>query len=171
MTADMIRQKTSQLLSVLDKDIEHIEQTLYRLDELRSLVIKRDAKSLEVLLENIQVDADGYAQTEAQRHQLRCEIAELLGRDVNRFRLGELAEILGEPSATPLMKKRQTLRQLAEKLITEHKATAMLLAECARFNGELLSRLIRAVSNNSVTYGRTGKTSKQNEAAFMNMEF
>jgi hypothetical protein len=49
-----IEDKVDQLLAVLDKDIQHIQDTLSTLNELRGLVIKRDDASLHKLLESIQ---------------------------------------------------------------------------------------------------------------------
>ena len=46
--------KVDELLAVLDKDIEHIQRSLSRLNELRRLVIKRDDTALGKLLESIQ---------------------------------------------------------------------------------------------------------------------
>ena len=50
--------KINELLVVLDKDIEHIQDSLLRLDRLRSLLIKPNNESLERLLESIRADSD-----------------------------------------------------------------------------------------------------------------
>jgi len=41
-----IEAKVDELLAVLDEDIRHVRASLLRLDELRSLVIKRDQAAL-----------------------------------------------------------------------------------------------------------------------------
>jgi len=45
--------KIDELLAVFDKDIEHIQDSLLRLDKLRSLLIKPNNESLDKLLESI----------------------------------------------------------------------------------------------------------------------
>ena len=49
----------SQLLTVLDKDIEYLEDNLTRLDNLRRLVIKQDNDLLGRLLENMIISPSG----------------------------------------------------------------------------------------------------------------
>ncbi len=55
-----IENKVARLLTVLDRDILHIQQSLLRLDELRDLVVKRDDATLRRLLESIQSESKTY---------------------------------------------------------------------------------------------------------------
>ncbi|MHC4482152.1 MAG: hypothetical protein ACYSW4_01245 [Planctomycetota bacterium] len=63
-TAVEIEDKVDKLVVVLDKDIQHIQEALSQLNELRSLVIKRDEVALGKLLERIRVESDGYTANE-----------------------------------------------------------------------------------------------------------
>jgi len=55
--------KVDELLVILDKDTQQIQESLSRLNELRSLVIKRDDAALGKLLERIQYESDSYRAT------------------------------------------------------------------------------------------------------------
>ena len=59
-----IEDKVDELLLVLDEDIRHIQQSLSWLNELRSLIIKRDDASLGKLLELIRSESEGYRKHE-----------------------------------------------------------------------------------------------------------
>ena len=70
-----IESKVDQLFGVLDEDIRYIRENLSRLNELRSLVVKRDDTSLRKLLESIQSDSNSYKDNELKRRSLRKELA------------------------------------------------------------------------------------------------
>ena len=70
-TAKLQPDKIDELLAVLDEDIEHIQDNLSRLNELRSLLIKPSNESLDRLLENIRADSDSYAANELKRQSIR----------------------------------------------------------------------------------------------------
>ena len=59
-TSISIEDKIDELLAVLDTDIQHIQQSLSYLNELRSLVIKRDDTALGTLLGVIRAGSDSY---------------------------------------------------------------------------------------------------------------
>ncbi|MHC4455543.1 MAG: hypothetical protein ACYS0I_00390, partial [Planctomycetota bacterium] len=85
-----------ELLVVLDRDIQHIEKNLSRLNELRSLVIKRDEAALRKLLETIKADSDSYASNESKRQSLRKELADAIGCDVHQMTLSVLEDNLSK---------------------------------------------------------------------------
>jgi len=68
-----------KLLAVLNKDIQHIQDSLSWLNELRSLVIKRDDVALSKLLQSIRAESDSYVSNERQRQSLRKDLANALG--------------------------------------------------------------------------------------------
>ncbi len=68
-----IENKVDELLTVLDRDIRYIRENLSRLNELRSLVVKRDDASLRKLLGSIQSESNSYKDNELKRHLLREE--------------------------------------------------------------------------------------------------
>ena len=160
-----------QLLCVLDKDIEHIEQTLLRLDELRSLLIKRDEKALNHLLEKIQTESDEYAANEYRRQNLRKKLAKQYNCPAEQMRLSMLENLLEGPLKEQIAGKKDRIESLSRKLVAEHRATTMLLNECARFNGQMLSGILNMCRKNSATYNSTGKNDRPQQAAFMNVRF
>ena len=68
-----IENKVDELLTVLDRDIRYIRENLSRLNELRSLVVKRDDASLRKLLGSIQSESNSCKDNELKRHLLREE--------------------------------------------------------------------------------------------------
>ncbi len=61
--------KIEDLLGVLRQDIEHLERTLVRLNELRCFVIKRDEKGLTRLLDDIRMESRDYQANEQTRRE------------------------------------------------------------------------------------------------------
>ena len=141
--------KVDELLAVLDKDIEHIQRSLSRLNELRRLVIKRDDTALGKLLESIQAESDSYRSHELKRQSARKELAIAFGCSL----------------------KQMTLSRLEGVLSGEHLGTALLLSECARFNNVLLKTILDLGKTETVHYNCNGATSRQTETAFVNLQF
>ena len=66
-----IEDKVDELLVCLDIDALNIQENLSQLNELRSLVIKRDDAALGTLLEKIQAKSDKYRSNESNRQSIR----------------------------------------------------------------------------------------------------
>ena len=69
----------SELMNVLDADIECLQDGLSILDEMRSLVVKRDEAALRRMLERIRLGPGGQDDNAARRPTVRSQIAALLG--------------------------------------------------------------------------------------------
>ncbi len=165
-----IEDKVDQLLIVLDRDIQHIKDNLSRLNELRSLVVKRDDVSLRKLLESIQVESNSYKDNEVKRRLLREELAIVSDCGLEQMTLSRLeTELSGEKKAEVAQRKTE-LQTLAEKLKKEHLSTAMLLSDCARFNSMLLNSILELGQASTVTYGPRGSAERQTNSAFVNLE-
>jgi len=137
-----IEDKVDELLACLDTDARHIQESLSYLNELRSLVIKRDDAALGKLLEGIRAESDRYGDHESQRQSIRRELA------------------------------RQTkLRELIKELKKEYSSTTLLLAECARLNSLLLRTVLDLGRTGAVYYNSSGTTKRQVDTAFMNLQF
>jgi len=162
--------KIDELLVVLDKDIEHIEESLSRLNELRSLVVKRDDTSLGKLLESIQVESDSYRRHESQRQSIRKELANAMGCSLEEMTLTRLEASLWEEKKAQVSERRAKLRSLIEELKKEYLSTAMLLSDCARFNRLLLQSVFGFGKTETITYSSDGNTKRQGETAFVNMQ-
>ncbi|MHC4395223.1 MAG: flagellar export chaperone FlgN [Planctomycetota bacterium] len=163
--------KIDELLAVLDEDIKHIQDSLLRLDELRSLLIKPSNESLDSLLESIRADSDGYAVNESKRQSIQRELAAELGFGVGQMNLSRIeAHLMGQKKDQVISKKIK-LRSLTEELRKEHLSTAMLLSDCARFNGLLLRTIFDFGKTGTVYYNSNGSTKRQSGTAFVNLQF
>ena len=161
-TAISVEDKVDELLTVLDKDIRHIQQSLSRLDELRSLVIKRDDTALGKLLERIRDESDSYRSHELKRQSIRQELASALGCGPE----AGLSKVKRERVA----RKKAELISLIKKLKREHLSTALLLSECARINRTLLKDVFKLGNTGTVYYGSKGATKRQSDMAFVNLQ-
>ena len=170
-TAIRIEDKVDELLVVLDKDIEHTQQSLSRLNELRSLVIKRDDVALGKLLESIQTESDSYRSHELKRQSIRKELASALGCGLEQMTLSTLEASLPKEKKDQVTGRKAKLKSLIKELNKEHLSTALLLSECARFNRMLLKSVFNLGNTGTVYYGSDGATRQQNDMAFVNLQF
>ncbi len=166
-----IESKVDQLFGVLDEDIRYIQGNLSRLNELRSLVVKRDDTSLRKLLESIQSDLNSYKNNELKRRLLRKELAIAFECGFEQMTLSRLeVELSGEQKAE-VAKRKSKLQTLAEKLKKEHLSTAMLLSDCGRFNSVLLRSILELGQAGTITYSPKGSAERQTNPAFVNLQF
>lgn len=165
-----IREKMTALLGVLDEDIQHIEATLLRLDLLRGLLIKRDDKALEKLLAEIQTQGETYVATESKRQELRQEMAMALGLQERDLTLSELVACVGREDGAALAQRQIRLKNLIARLQREHKATALLIADCAKFNRSLLRIFFGPAVKTGPTYSAAGVVRHPTGTAVLNMQ-
>ncbi len=166
-----IEAKVDELLAVLDRDIRHMQESVVRLNELRSLVVRRDDMALSKLLESIKSQSDGYQSNESKRQSIRKELATALNCSLGQMTLSRLeAELTGEKKAR-VTEKKAKLRSLAEQLKNEHLGTAMLLSDCARFNNKLLNSIFELGRTGTITYDSSGSAKRQTDRGFVNLRF
>jgi hypothetical protein len=170
-TAVEIEDKVDELLVILDKDAQYVQQSLLRLNELRSLVIKRDDAALGRLLRSIQPESDSYRSNELKRQLIRKELATALDCDLKQMTLSRLEEVLPEGKKTQVTERKDRLRLLTGELKTEYLSTTMLLSDCARFNSLLLKSIFDLGKTEMVYYNSNGAAKRQTDAAFVNLEF
>lgn len=168
--ASEIEDKVDELLACLDKDVRHIEESLSHLNELRSLVIKRDDEALGRLLESLRARSDLYAGHESNRLSIRRDLANMLGCETEQMTLTALTTCLPEGKKEPVIEIQAKLRSLVGQLKTEHMSTAFLLSECARFNNLLLRSLFDLGGTESVYYNSSGAAKRQMDGALMNLQ-
>jgi len=166
-----IEDKISELLVVLDKDIQHIQDSLSRLNELRSLVIKRNDADLGKLLESIQTESDGYRSHELKRQSIRKELANALDCNFEQVTLSGLEDVLPEEQKAQVATRKVQLRALTEELKKEHLSTVMLLSDCARFNRQLLKSVFDLGKMGVVYYNSRGSAKRGMTEAFVNLQF
>ena len=164
-----IDNKIDELLAVLDKDIQHIQESLSRLKELRSLVIKRDDAALGNLLDEIRAEADNYADNESRRQSIRNELAIAFGCDVKQMTLSKLETTLSKGKNTQIAERKARLKSLTSRLKEEHLVTVLLLSECARLNRLFLNSIFNAGKTETVVYDSNGITRRQIDTALINL--
>jgi len=165
-----IQNKVDELLAVLDKDIQHIQDSLSWLNELRGLVIKRDDVALSKLLQSIQAESDSYVRNVQQRQSLRKDLANALGCQVEQITLSRLAAIVPEEKKAQVTGIKTKLRTLVEQLKKEHLSTALLLSDCARFNNLLLKAIFDLGKTPTVYYSPNGAAKRQTDTAFVSLQ-
>ncbi len=170
-TVIKLEDKIDEMLTVLDKDIQHMQENLSMLNELRSLVIKHDNAALGRLLESIQVSADSYAANEAKRDSIRLQLSEALGCSVEKVTLSRLETAVTKDRKIRITETKARLKSLAEELKKEYLGTAMLLSECARFNNLLLKSIFGFGKTGTTTYNSSGVAKRQADAALVNIKF
>ncbi len=170
-TAIEIEGKVDELLTVLDKDIQHIQESLSKLNELRSLVIKHDDVALGKLLESIQAETDGNLRHELKRQSIRKELASAFGCGLEQMTLSTLEASLPNEKKEQVTRRKAKLKSLIKELKKEHLSTALLLSECARFNRMLLKSVFNLGNTGTVYYGSNGATRQRSDMAFVNLQF
>jgi len=170
-TTAEIRNKVDELLVVLDNDIQYISRSLSHLDQLRSLVIKRDHEELGRLLENIRKEADIGTVNELKRQSIRKQLAAALDCRADQLRLSMLKSLLPKEMAAQVSRRREQLLDLTEQLRRQYQSTAMLVSECARLNRMLLDSVFNLRTADAVTYDANGTPARQTDTAFVNLHF
>jgi hypothetical protein len=170
-TAIAIENHVNELLICLDEDIRHIQKSLLLLNEMRKLVIKRDDIALGKLLQNIQSESDGYQSNELKRQSIRKELAKAFGFTIEQMTLSVLESSLPESKRVQITERKTRLRTLVDEYKKEHIGTAMLLAECARFNNLLLKSIFDFRRTEGVCYDSSGTAERESDTAFVNMQF
>ena len=170
-TGTEIEDKVDELLACLDKDSQHIQESLSQLNALRSFVIKRDDSGLGKLLKVIQAESDSYRKHESKRQTIRKELANSLGYNPEQLTLSVLEANLSKQKKAQVINKKTKLMSLIKELKKEYFSTALLLSECARFNNLLLKSIFDLGKTGAVYYNSNGITKQQTDTAFMNLQF
>ncbi|MCE5339752.1 MAG: hypothetical protein LLF92_01315 [Planctomycetaceae bacterium] len=162
--------KVRQLLTILDTDIENIQQNMNMLNDLRGFVIKRDDKSLEQMLESLHLQPNRFKDNELQRTRLREELAHAIGSEPAKVNLSAIESVLTGDMRRQVREKKFKLKLLTAMLRKEHTSTAKLLSDCARFNSMLLKCILETGRAKTITYNPQGLSERQSSSAIMNME-
>jgi hypothetical protein len=170
-TSPVMQTKITALLEVLDEDIRHVETALTRLDALRTLLIQRDERGLESLLEDIRRQGETHTVNERKRQTLRRELAAQLECQEGELTLSTLQGQLSGPSRSAVVARQTRLKTLAGQLRREYTLTTLLLADCARFNRSLMQAFFGQAGRGNVTYRPGGVAPPQSGAALMDLRF
>jgi hypothetical protein len=163
MVAIEIENMVDEMLECLDVDIEHIQKNLSRLNELRSLVIKRDDASLQALLDCIQAESENYKENELKRQMLRKILADSLGCNVEKITLSMLGNLLSIIKRNRVSERKSQLKTLIENFKREYANTIILLSECARFNRMMIKNIFNPGRKGSVYYRANGTITEQKD--------
>ena len=166
-----IEDKVNALLVCLKKDIEHLQDSLSQLNELRRLVIKRDDVALDRLLEMIQAEEGHYRNHELNRQSIRKGLAAAFGYDLEQMTLSALEADLSETRKKQVVQTKTKLRSLVEEFRKEYFSTVFLLSECARFNNLLLRSIFDLRKEEVVSYNANGIKKRQTDMALINVQW
>lgn len=166
-----IEDKVDTLLVCLEKDIEHLQESLSRLKELRRLVIKRDDVALGRLLEKIQAEEDIYKSHELNRQSIQKELAMAYGCDYEQMTLSALEVKLPQTRKNQVVQTKTKLKSVIEEFKKEHLSTALLLSECARFNNLILRSIFDLRKEEVVSYNANGIKKRQTDMALINVQW
>jgi len=171
MNAVRVEDRVEELLACLDNDARYIQESLSQLNELRTLVIKRDDAALGTLLESIQAQSGHHRSLEQDRQSVRKNLADALGCDVRQMTLSALQENLSEAKKEQVNQMKAKLKSLLAELRKEYLSTVLLLSECSRLNNLLLRSIFNLGGTGEVYYNANGVTRRQTETAFVNLQF
>ncbi len=169
MTLPLMETTIQALLEVLDQDIRHVETVLLQLEKVRALLVNRDDVGLEKLLEDIRRQADAYAAQEQRRQTLRNDLAAQFGWSERDVTLSRLQGQLTGAGRAALVERQVRLKSLIEQLKREHMLTAVLLADCARFNRLLMQALFGVSGKGNMTYSPTGAARRPSDIPLMSL--
>jgi hypothetical protein len=171
MKAIGIEEKVDELLVCLDKDAQRIRESLSQLNELRTLVIKRDDVALGKLLESIQAGSDRYKTQESQRQFIRRDLASALGCDVEQMTLSMLEKNLSKTKTDQVGRMKAKLKSLVQELRKDYLSTVLLICECSRLNDMVLRSIFNLGVTGDVYYNANGVTRRQSDVTFVNLQF
>ena len=171
LTERRIEECAEQLLAVLDKDIEYLEDNIAQLNELRRLVVRQDTDSLGQLLAALQAGSKTYQDNISKRQMLRKKLAVMMNCSFEETTLTRIEAQLNDGKNRDVAKRKSRLRTLTARLQKEYVSTRRLLADCARFNRLLLKSIFETGQSDNITYNSTGARQRQTDTVFMNLEF
>ncbi|MBN1359562.1 MAG: flagellar export chaperone FlgN [Sedimentisphaerales bacterium] len=163
--------KVEALLAALDEDIRHAKASLVLLDTLRSLLIKRDETALEALLQDLRREGEVHAENERRREGIRRQLAEELHCGVGQVTLSALKDKLSGERQMAVLERQRRLKSLTADLKREFTLTAVLVADCARFNRSLMRVIFGLEAKGNMTYGANGAARRQAAAALVNVHY
>lgn len=171
MNTIAIEDKVDELLACLDKDAQRLQESLSKLTELRTLVIKRDDAALGKLLENIQAGTDRYRTLESQRQSIRTDLASALGCDTEHITLSAIEKTLSKAKREQVRRMQSKLKSLVQQLRKEYLSTVLLVSECSRLNNMLLKSIFNVGGTGDMYYNANGVPRRQSGLTFMNLQF
>jgi hypothetical protein len=169
MVLSVAATKVEELLAILDADIQHLEGTLSHLDALRRLLVKRDDAGLRGLLEDIGRQAGAREENERKRQRLRAELAVTVPCEPGQLTLSRLQTVLPDPYRRACLERQNKLKGLMMDLKREHKVTALLVSDCARFNRSLMRVVFGLNGKDTVTYSPNGTVANHTNATLMSL--
>jgi hypothetical protein len=169
--ATTIENRVDELLAILETDMRDLKEGLSRLNELRGLVIKRDDAALSRLLDTIRAEANSRSVQGAKRQSIRRDLAKELLCSAEQVTLSRMESILPETKRSRIASTKAALRVLVKELQEEHTRTAMLLSECARLNRLFLRHFLGLGKTETATYSPDGVRKRQNDTAFVSIQF
>jgi ribosomal protein L34 len=159
-----------ELLIVLKQESEILARIETWLGQVRHKVVERDESGLEALLKDIQATQGQRGMLEQRRQQIRQALATVLGLPFQQVTLTRLTGLLEGELKTQVSRMKSRLHTQTETLRAEHRGTAMLLVDCARFNRMLLNSIFEESHQTVTTYTPRGNAQHKRSSGFVNMQ-
>lgn len=151
-----MEQTVTELLHILERDVQYMQTTLTWLAQLREFVIGHEDTALQRLLEQIQSEAAAYRDNESRRRELRHALASTLQSPPEKVTLSRLEGVLSGQLRSQVSQIRGQLQSAARALQSDHAATMLFLSDCARFNRLLLRTVLGGADHETTTYTPRG---------------
>lgn len=162
--------KVDELLVVLDKDIELIQNSLVRIGELRECLIRRQQETMDSVLGMVRADAEQRSANDIVRERIRAELSGILGCDVKKMTIGALGNYLSEQQRDRLFEKRGTLLILTKKLSKEYLLTQKLVKTYSKLHRRFFEKVFYSKNKNQSVYNSSGQVDRDADSSFMNVK-
>ncbi len=159
-----------RLISLLDIEIDLLQQRQRQFDTLNEVLISRDDKGLERLLHEMEQAQHTQSDTDLKLQATRRSLAEALRVKAGELTLSLLIAHLPDSRASALDYRRNQIVLLAEALRKQHLRAVMLLSESARVNQMLLESLFPK-SESVTTYSADGSDSWRPDTGLVDTEY
>jgi flagellar biosynthesis/type III secretory pathway chaperone len=165
-----LREFAEDMIALLDEETRLLEQRAEQFDLLYDAILHRREEGMEGLLVEMTDTQIAQARLDEQLAELRGVLTEAMDLPDGKMKLQNLAERVDADQGERLMRRRERIIQLAEKLKRRHLDTALLLSESARINRMLLEGLLPGNEAPVTTYGRGGKDGWKGRSGLVDTE-
>ena len=159
----------SELLTVLDEELELLATKRSLLSDLSEALIGRNDEDTERLLEQIEQSEQAQASLDMRLKAVRESLADVFGCDARDLRLSRLVAELPDDQARKVDSRRRKMTGQVEALRRQHLQTVLMLAECARINRMLLDSMLPA-GETVTTYDAAGMNNWRSGAGLVDKE-
>ncbi len=139
--ATLVERISEDLGILLDEAFTHYNKFLEISIQERDLLINRDYQALQQIVISKEKIVTEIARLEEKKGQILYELSKLLGKDVSKYPLGRLLELLPEAHVKGLREKAERLSIVIQSLRGENERTLRFLYRSLHILGILFERI------------------------------